>query len=68
MLFLQGTRDALASLDLLKPVIKKLGKKATLFIIEGADHSFHVPKANKLNDIQVIELFCSEVRKWMDSK
>jgi predicted alpha/beta-hydrolase family hydrolase len=68
MLFLQGTRDSLASLDLLKPVVKKLGKKAELFIIEGADHSFHVPKDNKLTDSEVIELFCGEIKRWMDAK
>ena len=68
MLFLQGTRDALASLELLKPVIKKLGKKAELFMIDGADHSFHVPKDNKLKDSEVIELICKEVKKWMTDK
>jgi uncharacterized protein len=67
MLFLQGSRDALASLDMLKPVNKKLGKKAKLFIIEGADHSFHVPKTGKLNDTEVIKLMCGEVKKWMDT-
>jgi len=67
MLFLQGSRDSLASLDLLKPVCKRLGKKAELFIIEGADHSFHVPKANKLNDNEVINLMCVKVKKWMDT-
>jgi len=67
MLFHQGSRDSLASLDFLKPVCKKLGKKAELFIIEGADHSFHVPKANKLNDSQVIKLMCVKVKKWMDT-
>ena len=67
MLFLQGTRDALASLELLKPVIKKIGKKAELFIIEGADHSFHVPKENKLKDSDVIELICNEVKNFMSA-
>lgn len=67
VLFLQGTRDALASLDLLKPVIKKIGKKAELFIIEGADHSFHVPKDNKLKDSEVIEVICEEIKKWFVS-
>jgi predicted alpha/beta-hydrolase family hydrolase len=66
MLFLQGTRDSLASLDLLKPVIKKLGSKAGLFIVDGADHSFHVPKDNKLKDTDVVKLLCREVRKWME--
>lgn len=67
MLFIQGTRDALASLDLLKPVIKKIGKKAELFIIQGADHSFHVSKENKMNDSEAVNLICNEVKTWMKS-
>src|SRR6201987_1290445 len=43
MLFLQGTNDKLAELELLKPVVKKLGSSATLHMVEAADHSFHVP-------------------------
>lgn len=66
MLFLQGSRDSLATLDLLKPVCRKLGSKAELFIIEGADHSFHCPKEYGLKDIDVIELMCKEVKRWMD--
>ena len=44
MLFLQGTRDRLAELDLIRPVCRRLGKRASLHIVEGGDHSFHVPK------------------------
>jgi len=44
MLFLQGTRDKLADLALLRPVIERLGPKATLHVVEGADHSFEVPE------------------------
>ena len=43
MLFLQGTRDALAELTLLRPVVKSLGPRATLVLAQDADHSFHVP-------------------------
>ncbi len=68
MLFLQGTRDSLASMDLLKPVIKKLGSKAELFIIDGADHSFHVPRDNKVKDADVIKLLSKEVKRWMENK
>src|SRR5256885_6425905 len=50
MLFLQGTRDALADVSLLKPVVKGLGKRATLHLTEAADHSFHVPKASGRTD------------------
>ncbi|MCB0724809.1 MAG: dienelactone hydrolase family protein [Ignavibacteriae bacterium] len=65
MLFLQGTRDALASFDLIKPLCKKLGKKATLYTVDGADHSFHVPKDNKLTDSEVIKLICDEIKTWI---
>src|SRR5206468_4952885 len=44
MLFLQGSRDTLADLTLLKPVLERLGKRATLRVIEHADHMFHVLK------------------------
>lgn len=67
MLFLQGSRDALATLDLLKPVIKKIGAKAELFLIEGADHSFHSPKEYGLKDGEVIEMICKEVKRWMQT-
>lgn len=50
MLFLQGTRDRLANLDLLGPVIKKLGKNASIHIIESGDHSFHVLKRSGRTD------------------
>jgi uncharacterized protein len=44
MLFLQGTRDKLANLELMKPLAERLGERATLHIVEDADHSFAVPK------------------------
>ncbi len=68
MLFLQGSRDALAALDLLKPVCKKIGKLAELFLIEGADHSFHCPKEYGLKDKDVIEMICKEIKRWMACK
>ena len=43
MLFLQGTRDALAALDQIEPLCKELGARATLKLYADADHSFHVP-------------------------
>ena len=66
MLFLQGSRDALAALDLLKPVIKKIGKIAELFIVEGGDHSFHCPKEYGLKDGDVIEMLCKKAEEWME--
>jgi predicted alpha/beta-hydrolase family hydrolase len=43
MLFLQGTRDEFADLAFLKPLISRLGKRATLHLVEGGDHSFKLP-------------------------
>src|SRR6266849_2150215 len=54
MLFLQGTRDTLADLKLLRPVCAKLGSRATLHVIETADHSFHVLKSSGRNDVEVM--------------
>jgi len=54
MLFLQGTRDALADLKLLRPICAKLSSRATLHSIEGADHSFHVLKSSGKTDEQVL--------------
>ena len=45
MLFLQGTRDEFANLALLKPLVARLGKRATLHLVEGGDHSFKLPAA-----------------------
>jgi predicted alpha/beta-hydrolase family hydrolase len=45
MLFLEGTRDPLCDLDLLRPVLARIGPRATLHVIEGGDHSFAVPKS-----------------------
>jgi uncharacterized protein len=57
MLFLQGTHDKLAELDLLRPVVAALGVRATLHIVEGADHSFHVPaRSGRKNDDVMREL------------
>jgi uncharacterized protein len=53
MLFLQGTRDALADLTLLTPLLERLGDRATLRRLEDADHSFHVPARTGRKDADV---------------
>jgi predicted alpha/beta-hydrolase family hydrolase len=67
MIFLQGTRDTLASLDQLKPVCKKLGRRATLKLLDDADHSFHVPARTGRKDAQVLEKALDELAAWLDS-
>lgn len=65
MLFLQGTNDALAALDLLKPVVKRLGKRATLSLAEHADHSFHVPAKSGRKDAAVLAEILDTAAAWM---
>jgi predicted alpha/beta-hydrolase family hydrolase len=67
MLFLQGTRDTLADLDHLRPVTAKLGDRATLHVIEGADHSFHVLKRSGRSDPEVMEEMVKTTAEWMRS-
>jgi len=67
ILFLQGTRDALADLTLLKPIGKKLGKRVTLRVIDEADHSFHVPKRSGRSDADVLAELARTVAEWSTS-
>ncbi len=64
MLFLQGTRDQLADLDLLRPVCSELGNRAQLRVIEGADHSFHVLKRSGRTDRAVLAELAATVVDW----
>lgn len=64
MLFLQGTRDELAELTLLKPVIAGLGKRATLKIIDGADHAFHVLVRSGRKDADVLRELAQDIGTW----
>lgn len=66
MLFLQGTRDALAELSLLRPVVKGLGSRATLHLLEAADHSFHVLKSSGRNDRAVMDEALDAFAAWVD--
>jgi len=66
MLFLQGTRDALASLDQLEPLCKKLGTLATLKLFADADHSFHVPVRTGRKDTQVLGDVVDVLAAWLD--
>jgi len=66
MLFLQGTRDALADLKLLRPVCAKLGPRATLHVIEKADHSFHVLKSSGRNDAEVLRELAETAASWAE--
>ena len=67
MLFLQGTRDTLADLELLRPIIKKLGALATLHVIDSADHGFHVLKSSGKTDAAVLAELASTAASWASS-
>lgn len=63
-LFLQGTRDELAELELLRPALARYGGNATLEVIEDADHGFHVPKRSGRTDAEVLEFLLDRVERW----
>jgi hypothetical protein len=66
MLFLSGTRDELADLDLLRPVVKKLGARAALHLLDTADHGFRVLKRTRLSSEDVFVEMARVVREWAD--
>jgi uncharacterized protein len=64
MLFLQGTRDKLAELSLLRPICAALGSRATLHVIDTADHSFHVLKSSGKTDAAVLQELARVAYTW----
>ncbi len=66
MLFLQGSRDALASLDRLRPVVRRLRARARLHVVDEADHSFAVPKRTGRTQDDVIAELADVVAAWID--
>lgn len=65
MLFIQGTRDKLAELPLLEPVLKRLGASASLHPVQEADHSFHVPARSGRNDRDAMNEILATVSAWI---
>lgn len=68
MLFLQGTRDALAEMDLMRETTASLGTRASLHVVEGADHAFHVLVRSGRNDGQVREELLDTMSAWMKQR
>ena len=64
LLFLQGTRDELADLHLLRPICDELGPQATLHVIDGADHSFHMLKRSGRTDADVLAELAETAAAW----
>jgi predicted alpha/beta-hydrolase family hydrolase len=67
MLFMQGTRDNLAEVSLLEPVVKSLGPSASLHRVEGADHSFHVPARSGRKDNEVMDEILDVFANWIEA-
>ncbi len=64
MLFLQGTRDELANLQLVQALAEQLGPRATLKLFQDADHSFHVPARTRRKDVEVRAEMLDAVMDW----
>ena len=64
MLFLQGTRDRLAEPDLLRPIVDGLLPRATLYLVEGADHSFRVPARSGKKEAEVMDEVLDAFAAW----
>jgi predicted alpha/beta-hydrolase family hydrolase len=67
MLFLQGTRDALAATELIKALVPRLGNRATLKLFQDADHSFHVPARSGRTDAEVRAEMLDELSAWLET-
>lgn len=66
MLFLQGTRDEFGQLDLLQQVVRGLGDRATLHLVEDGDHSFKVPKRTGKSEADVMNELADTFVQWAD--
>ncbi len=64
MLFFQGTRDPFADLKLLRTICASLGTRATLHVIETADHSFHVLKSSGRTDADILQELARTTSAW----
>jgi predicted alpha/beta-hydrolase family hydrolase len=65
MLFLQGTRDALAESEHIDRVVKSLGDRAALVWVEDGDHSFHVPARSGRTDQEALDTMLDAMREWI---
>ncbi len=68
MLFLQGTRDRLAEMPLIGTVCRRLGRRATLKIVDGGDHSFRVPKKSGRTDDDARDELAAAISSWAERR
>ena len=66
MLFIAGTRDSFAKLDLLRAAIEEIGRLASLHVVEDGDHSFKVPKRAGRSESQVIAEILDVTVRWLE--
>lgn len=64
MLFLQGTRDTFAKLDLLEDVSRRLGPRSTLHLVQGGDHSFAVPRSAGRSPAELVQELADTLVRW----
>lgn len=67
MLFLQGTRDKLANLELLRSLVGDVQPRPMLHVVEGMDHGFHVLKRSGRTDDEVLDDLCDVFALWVGS-
>ena len=68
MLFFAGTRDPLCDLTKLRPVLSRITAPSDLYVIEGGDHSFHVPKSAGTAESEVYRRIIQETLRWMEGR
>lgn len=66
MLFVQGTRDKLAELELLRPLCESLGARATLHVVDGGEHSFRMLKRSGRSDAEALDEVADAVAAWVE--
>ena len=66
MLFLSGSRDEFLTLDLFRPIVKKLGKNATLHLLDTANHSYKILKKTRKSDEDVFAEMARVAKEWID--
>jgi len=65
MLFVQGSRDAFGTPDELQPIIKELDPSADLYVVEGGDHSFRVPRTLGVRQQDVYDAIQDRIETWL---
>jgi predicted alpha/beta-hydrolase family hydrolase len=68
MLFVQGSRDSFGTPDELKPILKKLKIPTELYVVEGGDHSFKVPKSAGVTQEAVYKSVLNEIARWLNER